>query len=135
MYHHDMYYPPILIGNDPQMGKGIFAYRDIKAHEFICFYAGDIINQAYVNAKMSDTYSFEYCRGPSMSTTFVICPHEYWSFGPILNYTKLKKANCQSLKYITDKGIEVIIYATKDIKKGEQLLYDYNAGKKGDYKI
>jgi len=32
---------------------------------------------------------------------------------------------------MTSKGIEVIIFATKEIKKGQQLLYDYNAGKKG----
>lgn len=84
---------------------------------------------------MLDEYSFEFCQGPSMSTTFVIRPIEYWSFGPILNYTKIGKANCQTLKCMTERGIEVIIYSTKDIKKGSQLLYDYNAGKKGSYPI
>ena len=53
----------------------------------------------------------------SMSKTFVICPKEYWSFGPKINHGGQDKANCRSMKFIGDRGIEVIIVANKKFIK------------------
>ncbi len=124
---------PIIITEIPGMGLGVVASRDIEAYEFICFYAGDIICQAYANRKGLSEYNFHFSDGPDMTKTFSIIPTEYWSFGPILNHGDQGQSNCRSFKYIGQYGIEIIIFAEKAIKRGEHLLYNYNLGGTGSY--
>lgn len=132
-FRNEIYLSPIMIEKIEGMGLGVIASRDIEAYEFICFYAGDIINQAYANRHDLSEYNFQYCDGPEMTKTFSIIPKEYWSFGPILNHANEGKSNCRSFKFIGEHGIEIIIFAEKPIKRGEQLFYNYNLGGKGAY--
>jgi hypothetical protein len=132
-FREEVFLSPIMIAQVPGMGLGVIASRDIEALEFICFYAGDVINQAYANRHGLSEYNFQLSEGPEMTKTFSIIPTEYWSFGPILNHADGGKSNCRSLRFIGENGVEIIIFAEKPIRKGEQLLYDYNLGGGGHY--
>lgn len=50
-FHNENFLSPIEITKIYGMGLGAVASRDIEKYEFLCFYSGDIINQAYANAK------------------------------------------------------------------------------------
>ncbi len=111
---------------------GAFASRDIKKSEYICKYSGDIVSLSYKESNGLSEYAFEYCEGPTAETTFLVCPQGNWSIGNLINHSK-QKCNVKSFKYISRKGVEIMIFAMKNIKRGTQLLYDYKAGGNGEY--
>ena len=71
-------------------------------------------------------YTFQYCFGPLASQDFNIVPQKNWSIGPFLNYGGRKRRNVSTIKGATKNEIVVVLYASRAIRKGEELLYDYN---------
>jgi len=76
----------------------------------------------------------ELIRHPSSSLSLVICPEKQGNIARFLsginNNDKkaIKKQNVNSSRYDIDGKVHVLLYASKSIKKGEILYYDYNAG-------
>jgi SET domain-containing protein len=54
----------------------------------------------------------------------VLAPINICNFGPLLNHSD--EGNCSSLRIIIDGSIRVLLYTTKKVVMGEELLYDYN---------
>jgi hypothetical protein len=69
----------------------------------------------------------------------VICPEQYGNLARFLsginNYdAKLKKKqNVYSIRFSIEGSVHILLLASKNIKKGEILYYDYNAGGYGNY--
>ena len=115
---------------EEEKGLGVRAAFDIEAGEFLSLYCGN--NISYLGDVVprcfggTTEYAFQYCFGPLASQDFNIVPQKNWSIGPFLNYGGSQRRNVSTIKGATEKEIVVVLYASRAIRKGEELLYDYN---------
>jgi SET domain-containing protein len=65
-----------------------------------------------------------YHHGGTSGQELVLAPVNLCNFGPLLNHSE--KGNYSSLRIIIDGSIRVLLYTTRKVAKGEELLYNYN---------
>lgn len=114
------------------------AAEEIKKNSLICEYTGEV---CYLRKKLFDTNDsiMELIRNPSSSSSLVICPEKKGNIARFISginnsdKNARKKQNVNSSRYDIDGKVHVLLYASKTIKKGEILYYDYNAGGSGTY--
>tara|TARA_B110001452_G_C14924825_1_gene323401 strand:- start:31 stop:501 length:471 start_codon:yes stop_codon:yes gene_type:complete len=107
--------------------KGLYAARNIKAETIIIYYKGKLItkketekNPKYDNEKA--IYLFNLNSRYDLDGDF-----EY-------NTARLINHSCQPNCEVAGKGLKLWIFALRDIKKGEELSYDYGFGYDENYK-
>jgi|TARA_B110000914_G_C15429520_1_gene430682 SET domain-containing protein len=107
--------------------RGLYAAQDIKVGTKIIFYKGKIItkketenNEKYDNEKA--IYLFNLNKKYDLDGDF-----KY-------NTARLINHSCGPNCEVTGKGLKLWIFAIRDIKKGEELSYDYGFGYDKDYK-
>ncbi len=93
-------------------GLGIFATDTIKSGMYL-EYVGDLISTDQANKKKGARYLFE------INSTWTIDGSPRTNTARYFNHSC--DPNCES----TQKGTQVFIVATREIKKGEELTYDY----------
>ena len=101
--------------------KGLYASRNIKADTVVIHYKGKLItkketerNPKYDNEKA--IYLFNVNSRYDMDGDF-----EY-------NTARLINHSCNPNCEVAGKGLKLWIFALRDIKKGEELSYDYGFG-------
>ena len=107
--------------------KGLYASRNIKADTVVIHYKGKLItkketerNPKYDNEKA--IYLFNVNSRYDMDGDF-----EY-------NTARLINHSCNPNCEVAGKGLKLWIFALRDIKKGEELSYDYGFGFDENYK-
>jgi hypothetical protein len=90
-------------------GFGVFALRDFSPKEFITIYLGEKINYTYM---YKDIVSLPKI---SINNGF---QKEYW-LGHRMNHCSCRKINVETRD-------NYILHATKKIKAGDELFWDYN---------
>ena len=107
--------------------KGLYAARNIKAGRKVINYKGKIItvketekNEKFDNDKA--IYLFNLNNKYDLDGDF-----EY-------NTARLINHSCNPNCEVEGKGLKLWIFALRDIKKGEELSYDYGFGYDKDYK-
>ena len=107
--------------------KGLYATQNIKVGAKIIFYKGKIItkkqteeNEKYDNDKA--IYLFNLNKKYDLDGDF-----KY-------NTARLINHSCQPNCEVAGKGLKLWIFAIRDIKKNEELSYDYGFGYDKDYK-
>lgn len=93
-------------------GLGLFSCESIKKRDFIIEYIGEVISRKEAN-KRGGKYLFE------TSSDRVIDGKGRHNKARYINHSC--KPNCE----IDVKGGRVFVLAIRDIKKGEELAYDY----------
>ena len=106
---------------NPELGWGVFADRDFKKMEMICQYSG-ILRKSKKEDK-TNAYCFEYTLANGIKTPFTIDAQECGGISRFINHSQ--KPNLQSSLATIDFLNYILLIANKDIKKGEQLCYDY----------
>ena len=96
-------------------GLGLFAGEDIKKGEMIIEYIGNILNYEEAEKKVTSQYLFEISRNKTIDGT------PRWNIARYCNHACEDVANAES---DVKKG-RVFIKATKNIKEGEEIVYDY----------
>lgn len=96
-------------------GLGLFAQEPIKKGELIIEYIGDILNKEEADKKASCQYLFEINRNKTIDGT------PKWNIARYCNHACNSAANAESE---ISKG-RVFVRATKNIKEGEEICYDY----------
>ncbi len=96
-------------------GLGLFAGEDIKKGELIIEYIGNILNKEEAEKVNTNQYLFEVHRNKTIDGSV------RWNIARYCNHACEEVANAES--EIT-KG-RVFIKATKSIKEGEEIVYDY----------
>ena len=98
--------------------RGLCASKDIKSGTRIIEYVGKIIsnkevekNPKFDNSK--DIYLFDLNKRVSLDGDYV------WNAARLINHS------CQPNSEAEGKGLKLWITAIKDIKKNEEILYDY----------
>jgi SET domain-containing protein len=107
--------------------KGLYAAKNIKYGKIIINYKGKIItkketdtNPKYDNDKA--IYLFNLNNRYDLDGDF-----EY-------NIARLINHSCDPNCEVNGKGLKLWIFALRDIKKGEELSYDYGFGYDDDYR-
>ena len=107
--------------------KGLYASKDIKSGAKIINYKGKLITNTEVeqNPKFDndkDIYLFDINKRYSLDGDFS------WNTARLINHSC--NPNCE----VDGKGYKIWITAIKDIKKNEELTYDYGFSYDEDYK-
>lgn len=96
-------------------GLGLFAGEDIKKGEMIIEYIGNILSKEEADKKVASQYLFEVSRNKTIDGT------PRWNVARYCNHACEEVANAES---DVRKG-RVFIKAIKNIKSGEEIVYDY----------
>ena len=107
--------------------RGLYASKDIKPGTKIIDYIGKLITkkEAQKNTKFDnskDIYLFNINKKYDLDGDFK------WNTARLINHSC--NPNCE----VFGTGLKVWVYAIRDIKKGEELTYDYGFGFDEDYK-
>ena len=96
-------------------GLGLFAGENIKKGELIIEYIGNILNKEEADKKTTSQYLFEISRNKTIDGT------PRWNLARYCNHACEEAANAESE---IKKG-RVFIKAIKNIKDGDEVVYDY----------
>lgn len=96
-------------------GLGLFAGEPIKKGEMIIEYVGNILTKEEADEKSSNMYLFEINRNKTIDG------YPRWNLARYVNHACREATNSES---DVKKG-RVFIIATKAIKEGDEILYDY----------
>ena len=113
--------------NIDKKGKGLYATKDIKKGTRIIDYVGNIITrrESDTNPKFDNTkpiYLFNLNKRYDLDGDFKF------------NTARLINHSCEPNCEVTGSGLKIWVYAIKDIKKDEELSYDYGFNYDKDYK-
>ncbi|KAL4505289.1 hypothetical protein ABPG72_016356 [Tetrahymena utriculariae] len=131
-------YAPVIVEEDKIQGFIVRAMDDIKAKTLICEYVGEV-DYARNHIFNKNDSIMDLLRTARSKTSLVIVPDKKGNLARFLsgiNNTSKKsmaKQNVHSVRFNINGESRVILYAKKNIKKGELLYYDYNAGGFGEY--
>ncbi len=127
-------YGPIEVADDPVQKFIVKAIDNIPINTLICEYTGEV---TLLRKKMFDKKNdsiMELITSPNSDLSLVIAPEKYGNLARFLsgvnNHDPIlkKKQNVYSLKVSIDGSMHILLIAGRNIKKGEVLYYDYNAG-------
>ena len=107
--------------------KGLYASKNIKAKQIVIHYKGKLVTKKEVekNPKFDNDkaiYLFNVNNRYDLDGDF-----EY-------NDARLINHSCNPNCEVDGKGLKLWIFALRNIKKGEELSYDYGFGYDKDYK-
>ena len=107
--------------------KGLYASKNIKAKQIVIHYKGKLVTKKEVekNPKFDNDkaiYLFNVNNRYDLDGDF-----EY-------NDARLINHSCNPNCEVNGKGLKLWIFALRDIKKGEELSYDYGFGYDEDYR-
>ena len=128
-------YAPVEVVDDPEQRFIVKALDEMVTNTLICEYTGEV---SLARNRLFDENDsiMDLIHSPTSDTSLVICPEKYGNLARFLsginnNYKLLKKKknqNVYSLRVNIDGSVHILLLASKRIKKGEILYYDYNAG-------
>ncbi|CAH8308375.1 unnamed protein product [Eruca vesicaria subsp. sativa] len=106
-------------------GDGIVADEDINAGEFIIEYVGEVINKKICEERLremnhKEETNFYLCQ---VNSNMVIDATYKGNKSRYINHSCNPNAKMQ--KWVNDGEIRIAIFATRDIKKGDDVTYDY----------
>ncbi|XP_060532752.1 N-lysine methyltransferase KMT5A-A-like [Cylas formicarius] len=111
-------------------GRSIFATRDFAKGAFVVEYSGDFISIAEANER-EDQYSQDESTGCYMyyfkynDQQFCIdATKESGRMGRLINHSRTN-SNLFTKTVMVDGLPRLVLFAKENIKKGEELLYDY----------
>ena len=96
-------------------GLGLFAGEDIKKGEMIIEYIGEILNKEQAEKVETNQYLFEINRNKTINGQV------RWNIARYANHACNEAANAES---DIKKG-RVFVIAVKNIKEGDEIVYDY----------
>jgi len=94
-------------------GLGLFAGEDIKKNELVIEYIGEILNKEEAENKTSGQYLFEVNRNKTIDGSV------RWNIARYANHS------CAGNSESEIKKGRVFVKATKNIKEGDEIVYDY----------
>uniref|UniRef100_A0A8C5LUL7 [histone H4]-lysine(20) N-methyltransferase n=1 Tax=Leptobrachium leishanense TaxID=445787 RepID=A0A8C5LUL7_9ANUR len=110
-------------------GRGVFATRDFQRGEYVVEYHGDLIEitdakkREALYAQDSSTGCYMYYFQYLNKTYCVDATKESNRLGRLVNHSKT--GNCHTKLHNINNVPHLVLIASRDIKAGEELLYDY----------
>ena len=128
-------YAPVEVVDDPEQRFIVKALDEMVTNTLICEYTGEVCLAR--NRLFDDNDSImDLIHSPTSDTSLVICPEKFGNLARFISginnkYKEMKKKknqNVYSFRVNIDGSVHILLLASKRIKKGEILYYDYNAG-------
>ncbi|KAG8390433.1 hypothetical protein BUALT_Bualt01G0082900 [Buddleja alternifolia] len=124
-------WPPLMVVFDPQEGFTVEADRNIRDLTIITEYVGDV--DYLRNREHDDGDSMmTLLTASNPSKSLVICPDKHSNVARFINGINnhapggKKKQNVKCVRFNVNGECRVLLIASRDIRKGERLYYDYN---------
>ncbi|KAH6760475.1 TRITHORAX-RELATED PROTEIN 6 [Perilla frutescens var. hirtella] len=124
-------WPPLMVVFDPREGFTVEADRCIRDLTIITEYIGDV--DFLKNREHDDGDSMmTLLTATDPSKSLVICPDKRSNIARFVNGINnhipggKKKQNVKCLRFDVNGECRVLLIASRDIRKGERLYYDYN---------
>ncbi|KAF2402787.1 hypothetical protein EJ06DRAFT_554365 [Trichodelitschia bisporula] len=118
-----------LLGTSQVAGFGLFAGTDIKAHEYIGEYKGEILTRQEGNRR-GEIYHYQ-------KTNYLFMLNEQQDIDSMSMGNKTRfinhqaddeNINCGAKPYLCNTVVRMGMYALRDIKLGEELFFNYGDG-------
>jgi SET domain-containing protein len=115
----------IKIGDSNIYGLGAFAGEDINKDDLVIVYSGEVILHQidYIREglRLDDTfYNFGYTEGGSIDARYI------GNKARFINHAQNGEDNLEAATMFTEGKHFTVLYAKKNIKKGEELFFDYD---------
>lgn len=116
-------------------GLGLFAESDIKTGKQVIEYIGDKVTKKEGDKRADKQIKkAQKNKGNGMVYVFELDKKYDIDGGVARNYARFINHSCDPNCEVDGKGLKLWIFALRDIKKGEELSYDYGFGYDKDYK-
>ena len=125
------------------MGYGVFAISKIKIRTIIAEYLGDIMTTEEVEIADKNNKLNEHGKNSRMlllktskkSTSLEVVPYFHSNIARFLNgKDQTNKENIEVFRVAVNGMVTIIMQAKTNIKKGEELIWDYGDKYPKDYK-
>ncbi|XP_076292671.1 histone-lysine N-methyltransferase ash1 [Lasioglossum baleicum] len=106
-------------------GWGVRTQQAIKSGVFILEYVGEVVSEREFKSRMATRYANDthhYCL--HLDGGLVIDGHRMGGDGRFVNHSC--EPNCEMQKWSVHGHPRMALFASRDIKPGEELTYDYN---------
>ena len=107
-------------------GAGLFAAEDIKKNELIDKYIGEVIEKEEVERRSTINIPFERNYAFELDDFYDIDATRYGNKMRYINHSSFGYENCYARNVIVRGNTEILFYAKRDIKKGEEIYLDYH---------
>jgi len=116
----------ILIKNSKIHGKGIYAKKNIKKGTKIIEYIGEIISKDEGYKRAGDQYKLSK-KNKNLGAVYVFELNKKYDLDGSFKYNLARFINhsCNPNSKYKQKGLRIWIVAKNNIKKGEEISYDY----------
>ncbi|PIN14456.1 Histone-lysine N-methyltransferase [Handroanthus impetiginosus] len=124
-------WPPLMVVFDPREGFTVEADRNIRDLTIITEYVGDVDYLKNREQDDGDSIMTLLCAADP-SKSLVICPDKRSNIARFINGINnhipggKKKQNVKCVRFDVNGECKVLLIASRDIRKGERLYYDYN---------
>lgn len=136
--------PPLLLRHAPSQGFYVEAAADLPELTLICEYLGEVRTCRQCLFSANDSI-MELLDTGDADTSLSVVPERHANVGRFFNGVNngckdsKKRQNLRSIRCQVDGKVCVLLYTKRGVKKGEQLLYDYNEAKEmyptGDFEV
>ena len=107
-------------------GAGLFAAEEIKKNELIDKYIGEVIEKEEVERRSTINIPFERNYAFELDDYYDIDATRYGNKMRYINHSSFGYENCYARNVIIRGNTEILFYAKRDIKKGEEIYLDYH---------
>ena len=115
-------------------GKGVFAISDIPRGTYVCNYGGSFLSIKYCEKNLLPfeekcNYLVEMKENINGKWEKVFLNHDektVETFGKLLNHSRIHpNVKCKVFAIEEEQLIDILFITLRDVKKGEQLVWDY----------
>ena len=107
-------------------GAGLFAAENIKKNELIGKYIGEVIEKEEVERRSIINIPFDRNYAFELDDFYDIDATRYGNKMRYINHSSFGYENCYARNVIVRGNTEILFYAKRDIKKGEEIYLDYH---------
>ena len=116
-------------------GSGVFAIKDIKKNTKIIEYIGEKVLKSEGDKRSAKRIK-NYLHSEETGSVYIFELNSKYDIDGFFEYNKARYINhsCNPNCEVSGTGLKIWVYAIRDIKKGEELTYDYGFGFDEGYK-
>ncbi|KAI9374517.1 hypothetical protein BJX61DRAFT_540761 [Aspergillus egyptiacus] len=124
-------YAPVAVIRTEKKGYGLRAEVDLRPHQFIFEYVGEVINEGPFHRRMRqyDDEGIKHFYFMSLSKGEFVDATKKGNLGRFCNHSC--NPNCYVDKWVVGEKLRMGIFAERHIQAGEELVFNYNVDRYG----
>ncbi|GMF75822.1 unnamed protein product [Aspergillus oryzae] len=124
-------YAQVAVIKTEKKGFGLRAEADLRPHQFIYEYVGEVINEGQFRRRMRqyDEEGIKHFYFMSLSKGEFVDATKRGNLGRFCNHSC--NPNCYVDKWVVGEKLRMGIFAERDIQAGEELVFNYNVDRYG----